>query len=61
MKILDWILFIVLCVLVFQWCTQENAMEKGFEKDIIETSIDFINEYVEFADSVSNIKQQLWK
>ena len=61
MKILDWILFIVLCVLVFQWCTQENVTEKGFEKDIIETSIDFINEYVEYADSVSNIKQQLWK
>ena len=61
MKILDWILFIVLFVLVFQWCTQEKVMEKGFEKDIIETSIDFINEYVEYADSVSNIKQQLWK
>lgn len=52
MKTLDLILFIVLCVLVFQWCTQE----KGFEKDIIETSIDFIGEYVEYADSVSNIK-----
>lgn len=52
MKILDLILFIVLFVLVFQWCTQE----KGFEKDIIETSIDFISEYVEYADSVSNIK-----
>ena len=52
MKTLDWILFIVLCVLVFQWCTQENV----FEKDIIETSIDFIGEYVEYADSVSNIK-----
>lgn len=56
MKILDWILFIVLFVLVFQWCTQENVMEKGFEKDIVETSIDFISEYVEYADSVSNIK-----
>ena len=61
MKVLDWILFIVLFVLVFQWCTQENVMEKGFEKDIVETSIDFISEYVEYADSVSNIKQQLWK
>ena len=55
-KTLDLILFIILCVLVFQWCTQENVKEKGFEKDIIETSIDFINEYVEYADSVSNIK-----
>lgn len=57
MKTLDVILFIVLCVLVFQWCSQE----KRYEKDIIETSIDFISEYVEYADSVSNIKQQLWK
>ena len=56
MKILDCILFIVLFVLVFQWCTQENVMEKGFEKDIVETSTDFISEYVEYADSVSNIK-----
>lgn len=56
MKTLDVILFIVLCVLVFQWCNQGN----GYEKDIIETSIDFIGEYVEYADSVSNIKQQ-WK
>jgi hypothetical protein len=53
MKTLDWILFFVLCVLLFQWCTQKNVLEK----DIIETSIDFINEYVEYADSVSNIKQ----
>lgn len=56
MKTLDLILFVVLCVLVFQWCTQENVFDKGFEKDIIETSIDFISEYVEYADSVSNIK-----
>ena len=53
MKTLDWILFFVLCVLLFQWCTQKNVLEK----DIIETSIDFINEYVEYADSVSKIKQ----
>ena len=52
MKTLDVILFIVLCVLVFQWCSQE----KPYEKDIIETSIDFIGEYVEYADSVQSLK-----
>ena len=48
MKTLDWILFILLIVLVFQWCDQGPELKK----DIIETSIDFVQEYVEYADSV---------
>lgn len=48
MKTLDWILFILLVVLVFQWCDQGSEQKK----DIIETSIDFVQEYVEYADSV---------